>query len=394
MDRGDELRYHRVELVSADLVGLLERITGAGVEILDVKRQSALCAVGKILPGDLKVLENLCRKRGDQCTVLRAGWGVRGKKAVSARPVLVVGILALILLTLLLPRRILFLEVVGNETLSEARILEAAQAHGLYFGVPRKLVRSEKIKNALLEEIPQLQYAGVNTRGCVGVIQVRERKDSHSVPENSGYGHVVALRDGIVTDCTAYRGNLLCAVGQAVTEGQILISGYTDSGLLIRAEQAGGEIYAQTNRVLQMKFPLTMEKKQGQRGSKRRISLVIGKKRINLWKNSGIYQATCDRMYKEYYVTLPGGFRLPLRLVSETFAMYAPVPSERSEKDARELLETLAKRYLITQMNTGRIQSASVLFFTESGWVRLAGEYHCVEMIGKMQRFQIGEENE
>ena len=37
------------------------------------------------------------------------------------------------------------------------------------------MIRSEKVKNSLLQRIPQLQWAGINTDGCVAVISVREK---------------------------------------------------------------------------------------------------------------------------------------------------------------------------------------------------------------------------
>jgi hypothetical protein len=284
--------------------------------------------------------------------------------------------------------------VEGNDRIPAARILEAAQMSGLGFGTQTREVRSEKVKNVLLEQIPKLQWAGVNLRGCVAVIQVREREESPLMEEENGICHIVAARDGVVSQCTAYRGNLLCAPGQAVSEGQISTSGFTDTGLVIRAEQASGEIFAQTIRRLEVMLPRQSYAKCPEKGKYRRVSVCIGKKRINLWKNSGISSAICDRMYKEYYVTLPGGFRLPVSLTVEEFCPFSASAVSLAENDAQLLLADYAQLYLRRIMNSGTIRDSSVQLQLTERTASLAGEYHCMEMIGKMQRLEIGEKDE
>jgi hypothetical protein len=222
---------------------------------------------------------------------------------------------------------------------------------------------------------------------------VRERAAGESEETESAFGHIVALTDAYITDCTATRGTLLCTPGQAVTEGQILISGYTDTGLAIRAEQASGEIYGMTRRSVRVVMPeiLTIRTATGEQLKK--FSLIIGKKRINLWKDSGIYGASCDRMYAEYYITLPGGFRLPLALAVERFGITQCSDREIPANEAETVLSMFAQRSLTQTMIAGSVQERQLEFTKQPGLWILAGEYRCTELIGIMQRLQIGENN-
>ena len=52
--------------------------------------------------------------------------------------------------------------------------------------------------------------------------------------------------DGVLTEVSVTEGMRLCAVGDTVRQGQLLVSGYEDYGLFIRPVCASAEIYART----------------------------------------------------------------------------------------------------------------------------------------------------
>ena len=382
-----------VELTSADLSGTLAAAAERNIELFALQITGQLSARMTILRGDYRKLKVLCLRRGDSIRILgRKGlyWSL---KNLIRRPVLVAGLMVCLAGAVYLPSRVFFVQVEGNQNVPTRLIQEAAAHCGIRFGANRQAVRSEKVKNALLESVPQLQWAGVNTYGCVAKISVRERAAEETPDPEAGFGHIVALREGVITDCTATRGNLLCVPGQAVTPGEILISGYTDCGLTIRAEQAAGEIYARTRRALDALSPLCGTTLEDQGEERKKISLLLGKKRINLWKDSGIWDTTCDRMYAEYYITLPGGFQLPLALAVERYRVREPSDSQADSDSVRSRLRSFGASYLKDQMVAGSILKENLNFREENGWLYLAGEYVCTEMIGKMQRLEIGETN-
>jgi hypothetical protein len=134
------------------------------------------------------------------------------------RPALAGGLLLLVLI-LWLPSRVLFICVAGNTLVPEKQILEAAEKCGVGFGASRKDVRSESVKNALLEALPQLQWVGVNTSGCHAVITVREKSLPEKEEESDFPASMVASRDGYILSCTAERGSLAVTPGQTVQQG-------------------------------------------------------------------------------------------------------------------------------------------------------------------------------
>ena len=283
------------------------------------------------------------------------------------------------------------MEVQGNEKIPERRILAAAEECGIRFGASRRRVRSEKLKNQLLAAIPELKWAGINTNGCTAVISVREK--TAEIEENRVDGEVcniVASRDGVIDSCTITKGNQVCQVGQAVSKGELLISGYWDCGICIRASRAEGEVMGITVRSLDAVIPTDHTVKTQKIFVKRKYSILIGKKRINLFSGSGIWDTTCGRMYREYVLTLPGGFHLPVSVGVSIYSGYDTAPGILAENEARSLLEAFSVSYVLNNMIAGSVLQKDNVFTRDTGKFLLCSTFNCREMIGAVQWEQDG----
>ena len=383
-----------VEVVSADVSAFLMSAAGSGLELRDVEMIDPLTVRFIIQRSRMKKLSALTDRCGEKIAILRR-WGAWYRLvALKCRPVLVLGLGFLTALALYLPSRVLLVEVEGNTTIPSNQIVETAARCGVSFGASRRAVRSEKVKNALLEAMPELSWAGVNTYGSRAVISVRQRSISQTEAESPAVSHIVAARDGFVLTCQAERGAAQCIPGQAVTEGQILISGFTDCGICTTATRAVGEVYAVTNRRLQVVTPAVCLKKAADGRDKVTYSLIIGKNRFNLYKSSGISPSTCGRMVTEYILTLPGGFPLPVKLLKQTLATRELTEAEVAEEAASKVLTAFAKKYLSEQMIAGTVTAALETIQAENGRWSLTGNYACTEMIGREQAEQNGELHE
>ena len=210
---------------------------------------------------------------------------------------------------------------------------------------------------------------------------------------SSGVSSIAACRDGFITSCTVTKGNPLCAPGQAVKKGEILISGYTDCGISIRVTAAQGEVFALTGHTLHIKTPVWHQSLQETGESRRRFSLIIGKKRINFWKGSGISDPTCGRMYAEYYITLPGGFRLPVCLTVETLTQRRFSPERLLPETLEQAMKHHSCRTVLRNTVAGQIlREEHTLSEMEDGYV-LRSRFLCEEMIGRVIKEEIGDTN-
>ena len=383
----------QLKLTSAALEDLLNTLNGSNLTLYDVQFTNELTCYVKVKRQDINRIYGVCsRKNADVSLVGTCGlyWYIM---RLFHRPVLAAALVVFLIITFYLPTRVLFLKVEGNYTVPSRKILEAASDCGIHFGSSRKTVRSEQVKNRLLESVEELQWVGINTRGTVATISVRERNQSTVPVSKVGAGNIVAAREGYILSATASRGDLLVQPGQTVSTGEMLISGYRYLGICVQATQADGEVLAQTNRKIQAKMPLNYVIHANKVESYKKISVLYGKKRINLWKDSGISGSTCGRMYLEYYVTLPGGFSLPFALCIDTYYVCDHENLTSDEDFEQSSIVEYTKNYLLQQMIAGQIVSASVESLEESNCCGILLDCICHEMIGVFRQEQIGDRN-
>ena len=376
--------YICAEVTTPDLSQLLRHLNNAGVELFDVVYTSVLTVEITFRSRQFKKVKRVLKK--DDHIKIKKMWGMAWAFGdLVARSVFLLCFIFILSLTVYMPGRVFFFNVEGNITLPSNLILEKAADCGMRFGAIRRTVRSEKMKNALLSAIPELEWAGINTKGCVATISVKEKEslyENDSAPNN--VSSIIALRDGVVLSCSVSKGNLLCKPGQAVKAGQTLVSAYSDCGIKILATQAEGEIIAQTYRSLRMVTPINSDIREVCTGQETKYSLLVGKKLINFYKDSGICDTTCAKIYKQNYITLPGGFSLPVALITETWQYYE---TEAVTCEAEEFSWTsyAADTYLLKQMVAGKIQSKETSFQLVDDVCLFEGRYICVEMIGQVK---------
>lgn len=372
-----------LQLVSADIPGLLCEMLQQNITATNVTAIDELTARLNIDVSEYSKLEAIVKRRGDCIKILKVG-GLRTIcRSMKRRPVFIIGILILLLLSLYMPTRVLFVRVEGNTDVPSKLLLQKAQECGIDFWASRKDVRSEHVKNNLLSAVPQLQWAGINTYGCVAVISVEEKNENIDNKKSCNVSSIISSADGIITECTVRNGTAQCRVGDAVRAGQLLVSGYTDCGLKVQAGVAEAEVMAQTIRRLDMITPDCKLQRIKITSSEKKYSLLIGKKLINFYIGSGISEGTCVKMYSKKYLSLPGGLRLPVAVIEVEYIYYTTSESILTRDQGREILEKAANDYLLSQMYAGQILQTDTVLLQEENRYRLTGAYFCTEMIGR-----------
>ena len=375
--------------VAAEPEKVLCRLSEADTEITDVKWIDPLTVEFTIRYNLLAQTLEILNRYGIKWIVKEKQGILWRLSGIRKRPVLIVGMVLFLLMACLLRERILFINVVGNVNVPDSQILHYAESVGICFGAKSARVRSEEIKNELLEMIPELQWVGITASGCVATIDVRERSFHDESPgTETGISHVVAKRDGVVTEMSVYRGTPLVQMGQSVKAGQMLISGYTNCDRIVKAQQAAGEIFAYTICRAEVVTTASAYEYGDVLREHTCIRVRIGKKVINLCNHSGIPTGTCVKMYSEDYWTLPGGYKLPVCVIKVRYTVH-DVCQEQVDIETFEWVKAYAQTYLRADMLAGQILGESLQTELRNGAYILRGEYACHEMIGQVKYEEI-----
>lgn len=386
----------RVELVSAEPGQALTYYAAHGIRYTSPDLTAPLTVQMTLPPGQWPAFAAMAQKRGDKCRILsRRGLWVTLRSG-RKRLLFWLTLAGLCVLTLYGPRRVWFVEVEGNVNVPDREILAAAEVCGVHFWAETGEIRSEKVKNQILNLVPELQWAGVNFSGGVAVISVRERVEGEPVRQRDTITDVVASRDGIVVSMSVLGGQSLCKVGQAVRAGELLVTGVVEHEYRIQYTHADAEIYALTQHEIQAVFPTQWQQKVYTGRQWQCVSLVVGRKRIKIWGNSGIPQGTCDKMTETKTLTLPGDYALPVRLVTETYREYTTETVELPAEAAETVLAGVSAELVQQEMLAGQILHRQADLSQKDGLICLDTVFSCREMIARQREVKLfeGDANE
>ena len=274
------------------------------------------------------------------------------------------------------------IEVEGNDRLPAGQIVQALEELGIAPGTWGPSIDSPETRNRMLLRMPELAWLAVNRSGGRVQVLVTERQQPPDTRAPYAVANVVAARDGVLTEVSVTEGMRLCAVGDTVRQGQLLVSGYEDYGLFIRPVCASAEIYARTWHTGTVVTPAERLEKRYTGREWKQVTLIVGKKRIKLWGNSSISQQDCDKMIVEKAVRT-SGYAYPLRLETAILREYVLEPAPAPQVQTEKLLQEAWRRAVQAQMLAGRIDATQESLLMQGGLCILQAQSDCTELISR-----------
>ena len=376
--------YVILEFCGASPEWVLNRLTTAKVAFWDVQwidsltlrvkvfrnREATACALAEAAMCDSKVISS--------CGIYQSVEGF------FRRPILLAMVFLCIMSILLLPCFVFFFEVHGNETIPEQLILRELEQAGVRFGIFGPGIYPRRVKDHMIEALPKLQWVTVEQHGCRAMIVVRERDEIPQTETKKGFANVIASQSGIITKQSVYTGQPQFQVGDTVLKGEILVSGVIDLERTYLIERANAEVFARTWRKIPVCLPCSYTEKVDYNGHAQCIWLILGKRRIKIFGNSGISYGSCDKMINTRELTLPRGLSLPVSLEIETFSFYEDTEQKMEIETAKSLLAQYAESFAAEQMRAGEILREEYDLREQDGIYCLEVTLECHEMIAEV----------
>ncbi len=351
----------RVELRAAEPELLLERCRERGMRFWRIRPLDGCTMQMELWQRDLPELRRRTEESGGELEILELKGGSRCRSMLRRRRALLLGLLAAALLSLISSAFVWQVQVQGCRNLSSGRVLRALADCGVAPGSFRPGIRTELVRSRMLSELPELEWMTVNISGSRATVLVREREKRPEILEPERPGEIRASRSGIVEKVTVLNGRALVQPGDAVLEGELLVSGDLESLLgESRSVRAMAEIRAETWHELTAVCPLEMLRTREPQGGRSGFSLQIGKKRLIFWPSSGKGLDECDTIVHEYNLGVEGLFSTPLSLIVRQDRQRSPAGGEkdRTEEMKEGLLRLLEERIdgevLETSFSAGR----------------------------------------
>lgn len=177
-----------------------------------------------ILLSDFFRIRPLVRKSHVKVTVAAyGGWPFIVKK-LERRKMLVAGALFCIIAIQILASYIWFIDVSGAKTITPEQVLAVVYEQGLKPGTVKEQLDVKPIERAILVAIPQVSWVSINFHGTRAVVEIVEK--TVPKPEDKTPAHIIADKDGIITEIIALAGQAAVKKGDTVKKGDLLIKGF------------------------------------------------------------------------------------------------------------------------------------------------------------------------
>ena len=312
-----------VEVCGASVEGLLNAAALSAIPLWNVRCVDGCTVRLSMYETDYPALEALSEKCVCQLKPISLSGGSRDRKLLKRRLWLLILLLIMALLLFVSSLFIWEIEVVGNEQLSDGQVLRALERCGVDSGTCRYAVSADLVRSQMLQELPELAWMTVNISGSRAVAVVLERQEKPEIYTESAPADIVAARTGILRRLAVENGRPVVQSGQSVLAGELLVSAEMDSlasgSKFVRAR---ARALADTWRELSAVCPAREEVKEPNLISRSRFALIFGKRRINLYFDSGKAIDECDKIVYEYKLGVEGLFALPVTLVREELRGY------------------------------------------------------------------------
>ena len=253
--------------------------------------------------------------------------------------------------------------VSGNATVSDTAVLKTLGDYGLAVGSRWSAVDKNVLEATLLSTHPEIAWISVNRRGTVAYVELIESenigKEEVSAPT---YSNIVAQRDGVIEEIAVKSGEAMVKVGDVVRAGDVLISGVTDNEIGVRFCRAVGSVRAQSVTDVEVEISRSVSEKTEIKRRIAQVRVLLFNFSINIFKNYGNCENSCDIIEVTKEFALFGRYKLPFSLNTTYLSEYSE--SVCTLTDDEMVLTAKAELYELIQ---SQFRSADVIKLRTDG---------------------------
>ncbi len=308
------------------------------------------------------------------------------------RPGLLVGAVAACLVMVMGSLVVWEVRVEGEERIPVEKIKTALAESGLSVGMPLSSLDRAGISAEVLQREPELAYIGINIKGNVVYVEVRERQSApgEDGQEKEGGANLVASCDAIIDSLAVRTGDAVVHTGQVVRAGQLLVSGVTNSHAGNKFVYAEGEVFGRVQQTFTVTLPRDLVLTRVEERQLSGISLIFWGKNINIYGGTGNLPAGYDTIYTKDPIYLFGYIRLPITVIRTESVRYAEDTIHLTESETVSYAMRLMEERLMRELADGELlrRRYSGAFVGEE--YILTCEVECIRNIAVTSEFGIG----
>lgn len=276
--------------------------------------------------------------------------------------------------------------VIGNQTLETSKIVDYLAQNGFKTGVRWSETDKENLEFAVMADFDRVAWISINRIGCLAQVEIRETTPKPEIENNNLITNVTAKKDGVIVKVTALGGWPAVQAGDAVTTGDLLISGVYEPEEYSQPQKnhfarAHGSVIAKTNSRITVNIPREQSEKICTSEKQYKTLYFFGLE-IPLSIKKEEENTVCE--YQKKYLVFHD-FRLPIGIYTEIRRSYTDMKRSISDDELR----AAAKKELL-EREKEELAGCEIIGKTEKeeiadGGIVYTAEYSLLEDIGAEQ---------
>ncbi|WP_249871061.1 sporulation protein YqfD [Oceanobacillus saliphilus] len=325
-----------------------QKCASEGIRVWDVKKNDKESCEGNIRLSDIKKMKTIRRKTIYKVSFIgRNGYPFLISRFFRKKP-LVIGLIFSFLLFLLLSNIIWEVKITGVPKDIEEKIDKQLTSYGVHPGAWLfSLKTPTEIQQKLIEDIPELLWAGVDQKGTTfyleGVEKIIVQEADPKQPRN-----LVASKKGVITKMYVSKGTPMVKVNDYVEPGDILVSGSLQNIEESNSEEkdeeekqvvehiaAEAEITANTWYEVSLTVPLEYNYEQLTGNVEKKFYLKTGNFQLPIW---GFKEPPYEDIHREITENKLNFLKweLPVSIIETVLSEKQYIAEERTKEEAIE----------------------------------------------------------
>lgn len=277
------------------------------------------------------------------------------------------------------------IKVAGNDTIPTQEILKTMEELGVSPGSLKYRIDVPMVEQMSMMKLNNVAWMSININGsCVNIL-IKEKVKTPEIFTEGEPCNIVAREDGQIERLETYRGTPMVTVGDVVTQGQLLVSGVSESAdsknLFLNAD---GKVFAKTRKKIRetVKFVSLKAMDTGKVIKRYRIKTFGLEIPIGLWnKTDDNYRSEISLNSLKIF-----GVELPIKIYTEIWYEQECGEIILTPEEAKLETEKRVNEKENTELDGAQILDKSVDSREENGEYIMEVNFICIENIGKKEQ--------
>ncbi len=279
-----------------------------------------------------------------------------------------VGVCIFFALQIILSRFIWRVEIIGNTDISQQKIEAVCEKLNIKAGAYIKDLDLSEIKQKLLLSLPDAAWGAVNIEGCKATVNLSTNPPSGYNPQPA---NLISDYAGTIKSITVNKGQAVVKTGDAVSVGDLLISGANDYQNRIEFVRPSGNVVCSVNDYIKIFKPYKADNKIYTHTSKK-VLLEFFSLKIPLYL--GETKGEFESQYNKRTCRLLGA-EMPVVIHSRDYRHFYTVSNLKSDAQllkcieaefAKQMAQLEAENLKITSRDISRTDNGISVVFSVS----------------------------